>query len=214
MRVIAPYNKREKRSQRALEKYAPTATWIDTSSSIYAYGEAVASYWTGEDDLVVIESDKEITAEVIPSFALCDSYWCSYSYYVFPPTYQREVSIGLGCARYSVLAQQTITVDEFICEDDWRFSPCAFCNGKGCWMHLDSRIAQALRSHAVNVCCHGRISHHHDYGLLDMTTASEVFEANINRSKSLAGLLPTDLFGPSWLIRQMTINHYRNKSTI
>lgn len=198
MRVIAPYNKREKRSQLALEKYAPEAEWINTSASIYAYGEAIAERWTAEDDLVVIEADKEINAYVIPSFASCSSYWCSYSYYVFPPTFQREVSIGLGCVKYSVVAQQTITVDEFICEDDWRFSPCSFCNGKGCWMHLDARIAQALRSHKVNVCCHGRISHHHDYELLEMTTPSEIYEYNVLRSKSMAGKLPTDLFGPSW----------------
>ena len=199
MRIIAPYNKREKRSAEALALYAPSAEWIDTSKSIYAYGEAIAERWTAESDLVVIEADKEITSEVIPSFAACDSYWCSYSYFVFPPTCQREVSIGLGCVKYSITAQREISIDDFICADDNLLGSCKDCHGKGCWIHLDARIAQALRGKAgFNVCCHGMVNHHHDYGLLDMTTASEVFEANINRSKSLAGLLPTDLFGPSW----------------
>ena len=203
MRVIAPYNKREERSAVALAKYAPEAVSIDTSASIYAYGLAIAGFWTGQEDLVVIEADKEITANVIPSFADCSSYWCSYSYFVFPKALEQEVDIGLGCTRYSAKIQRMISPSEFLCEDNPTWGDCNDCNGKGCWRFLDARIAQAARSHGINVHCHGRINHFHQRDSELINDQREIDEFQTRRAKIVCSdlemrKLALEIAGPSW----------------
>lgn len=163
MRVICCYTKQEEYSAAALEKYAPEVELIDTSGSIYAYNEAIASRWDGSDGLVVIEGDKEISSDTLPSFAACPDLWCSYSYRVYAEPHSIEVAIGLGCVRYSAEVQRIAEVSEFLCEDDALWPMCHDCGGKGCWRHLDARIAKAIRAHGVDVHVHGQIQHHHDY---------------------------------------------------
>jgi hypothetical protein len=146
---------------KALAAYAPTAVLVETSG-LYGYGEAIASRWDGTDDLVVIEQDKEITANVIPEFENCSHDWCSFSYNVYPEPYQRKIDIGLGCVKYSAHVQNMVAPSEFLHKDfDW--TPCPDCGGKGCWRYLDSRIAFALFHKGFKVHVHGHIEHHHTY---------------------------------------------------
>jgi hypothetical protein len=189
----------EERSLVALEKFAPQVELIDTSNSIYDYNEAIASRWTGKEDLVVIEHDKEITADVIPSFSACSCYWCSYSYFIYPKIMEREVEIGLGCARYSAKLQKLIDPKEFLCEDPVIFGmSCEICGGKGCWKFLDARMANTIRGHGINVHCHGRINHHHDYGRFQDLDSYEIAEIQLRRVRLFKDNLPTDLAGPNW----------------
>jgi hypothetical protein len=205
VRVIYCYNDFEDNSFNALCDYAPNAELVYTGETIYSYNEAIASRWTGESDLVVIESDKEITAEVLPSFESCTSYWCSYSYFIYPKMMEREVEIGLGCTRYSAKLQKLIRVEEFICEDSGIFgASCSLCGGKGCWKFLDSRIADAVRGHGINVHCHGRIKHHHNYD--DLLRDRDSFEITaLQQSISMTYRRNNDEFnqneelaGPMW----------------
>ena len=166
MRIIAPYIKREPHSLWALNKHARKAIPIDTSGSIYAYNETIAEYWTGQEDLVVIEQDKVITHQVLPSFQKCKKPWCTYSAYIFPKPLSCEVDIGLSCARFTAELQRMINPSEFLCQDDPKWSKCELCAGKGCWRYLDARIARAIQNHGINVHCHGHIKHYHDYGIL------------------------------------------------
>ena len=151
----------------ALEKYAPKAEYVDTSGSIYAYNEAIASRWDGSDDLVVIEQDKVITADVLPTFEACEEsrqhFWCAYSYDVFPPPYTKEVSIGLGCTKYSWVVQRLVKPEEFLGPDSECLPKCPHCQGKGCWLYLDSRIGFAVMNRMIQVSVHGKIKHHHEY---------------------------------------------------
>lgn len=170
MKIICCYRSMEERSAIALAKYAPETEMINTSSSIYDYPNAVAERWTGEEDLVVIEEDKEITAEVIPAFKGCNHLWCSFDYHIYPPEFRRYVKIGLGCARYSAEIQRMVDPSEFMdSRDDPGWGWCSQCKGAGCWMHLDARIARAIRSKKdefdwpIDVVVHGRVEHHHDY---------------------------------------------------
>jgi hypothetical protein len=130
---------------------------------LFGYPETLASYWTGEDDLIVIEGDKEINADVIPSFNDCDEPWCTFKYKNLPPPYRKTVTIGLGCAKFSAETQKIVPVSEFVCADvPWQ--PCRLCKNAGCWQQLDARLAMALEKHGIDFPhLHGNIKHHHTY---------------------------------------------------
>jgi hypothetical protein len=190
-------------TQHALDLYAPNCEYVDTSATIWDYGKAIASRWTGEDDLVVIEDDKEITAEVLPSFANCGHLWCSYSYLVYPPPYQLMVEIGLGCTRYSAQIQRIVDISEFLCADDTNLPVCKYCAGKGCWNHLDVRIAKAIRNHQdpktsgiIDVHCHGEVLHHHNYSNSSYTQLDIVQNQMVHASKFK--YIGNSLAGPAW----------------
>jgi hypothetical protein len=162
MRVICCYSSGlHPKAAVALAKYAPDAELVPTLG-LYGYNEAIASRWDGSADLVVIEADKEITAAVLPTFESCTHRWCSFGYPIFPMPYTRDVTMGLGCTRYSVEAQRIVSVSEFIRPDSPTFK-CPECNGKGCWCGLDGRIATALVAHGSTPHVHGYIEHHHEY---------------------------------------------------
>lgn len=193
-KVICCYTQMEKRSRLALNKYAPQVEMVNTSRSIWAYGEEIAKRWLGEEDLVIIEGDKEITADVLPSFDRCDLPWCNFSSFVFVGTaMEREVFTGLGCTKYSAFAQQSIRPDDFICPDVGYV--CKICAGKGCWNNLDGRIASALRKCNIDVHIHGRVNHHHDYSenspVFQLPQIKEVLHPETHR-KSL------EIAGPYW----------------
>lgn len=149
----------------AIRKYAPNAEWIDTSGTIYDYNEAIASHWTGKDDLLVIEGDKEIHAEVIPSMGACNELWCAYSYYNYPEPYHKKEIYGLGCTKYSAELQRQISTSEFCCPDPNWERVCMLCDGKGCWRFLDTRITIQILTKCISFAphIHGMINHHHDY---------------------------------------------------
>jgi hypothetical protein len=166
VKVIYCYCETNPHSEFAIRKFAPRAEWINTSGSIYDYNYAIQDHWTGKEDLVVIEGDKEITHEVLPSFTKCKKPWCSFSSYIFPKSMGIETFIGLGCTRYSAKLQQMVDTSEFLCDDDPIWSVCPHCQGKGCWRYLDSRMAKAIRNHEIDVHVHGHVKHYHDYGIL------------------------------------------------
>ena len=166
MQVIYAYVTPEPHSEFALRKHAPRAKRIDTSGSIYSYNEAIASYWTGKEDLVVIEQDKEITYKTLPSFAKCKQPWCTYSAFIYPPSMKIEVDFGLSCAKFSAELQRMVDPSEFLYMDSLAWPKCGLCHGKGCWKYLDARIALAMSNHNVKLHCHGHIKHYHDYGIL------------------------------------------------
>lgn len=164
MKIIFCYSgEPDLESFRAITKFAPQAELVDTSGSIYDYNEAIASRWTGESDLVVIEGDKEITAEVIPSFNDCDEPWCTFKYKNLPGHLRMVVTIGLGCAKFSAELQREVGISEFICPDvPWQ--PCRHCGNKGCWNQLDARMARAFGNHDIDFPhVHGHVKHHHVY---------------------------------------------------
>lgn len=154
----------EPTSAAAVLKYAPQAEFVQTPG-LFGYNKAIASRWTGEDDLVVIEGDKEIHSDVIPSFQSCDQPWCTYACDIYPAPYTRETRIGLSCAKFSADCQLQVPVDSF-CRPDYPMrEPCRDCNGAGCWRYLDTRIATAIVSRCIafDPHVHGRIKHHHNY---------------------------------------------------
>lgn len=165
MRIIFCYTgKPNPIAAKAVRQFAPEAEFVETKG-LFGYNRAIASRWTGKDDLIVIEGDKEITADTIPSFEICDEPWCTYECAVFPEPYTRITTIGLGCTKFSAACQDQISVDDF-CRPDYPMRiECPDCFGVGCWRYLDTRIATAILSKCVAFSphVHGRIAHHHEY---------------------------------------------------
>lgn len=204
MRIICCYTQMDYRSWLALVSYAPKVVFVDTSASIYDYGNAIAEYWDGAEDLVVIEGDKEITSEVIPSFATCEQPWCAYSYTVSLAGLQKQTSIGLGCTKYSASLQRLVSCADFG-SDDPLWPSCPFCDGRGCWLYLDARIARAIRYHDIDVHRHGSITHHHDVENDFLSSPLEI--ARVQNSKTpvrtVAEMqaIDNELAGPEWPYR-------------
>jgi len=148
----------------AVEKYAKQAKFIE-NIRLFDYNRAIASHWTAEEDLVVIEGDKEIGPDTLPSFEACSEPWCTYACETFPPPYTRVTTTGLACAKFSAECQMMISTDDFLRPDYPMREPCQDCGGRGCWRYLDTRIATAILNKCVAMAphVHGRVKHHHEY---------------------------------------------------
>lgn len=158
MRVLCAFTGLHPATAAALALYAPDAGLVDVSGSKFDYWHAIRDRWDGTQDLVIIEQDIEIHAEVLPSFAACPEPWCTFSYPIFRTSV--DLTIGLGCVRFSAGVQRMVSAEK-IAEG---FVLCATCKGGGCWWHLDSRIAELLKYKAgLRQHVHGTVTHHHDY---------------------------------------------------
>lgn len=141
----------------ALERYAPQAELPDVRGDNYAYWREIAARWTGESDLIIIEQDIEIGPDTVRELEECNQDWCCFAYPIFRT--RVRLRLGLGCTKVSAAAQRKVT-PEAIAEG---FKLCAQCKGKGCWWHLDGRIATMLKRAGLFPHVHGDVQHHHDY---------------------------------------------------
>lgn len=145
----------------ALRLYCPQAELVDVSHSKFAYWAEISRRWNGGEDLIIIEHDNEIRRDTIASLAGCDHDWCSFAYPIYRT--RARCTHGLGCTKYSAHAQSLTSVREI----EETFRACRECQGKGCWFHLDGRIAAVLKANGIrNPHDHGDVVHYHDY-LLD-----------------------------------------------
>ncbi len=141
----------------AVEAYAPQAERLDVTGDNYAYWNAIAERWTGERDLIIVEQDIEIGPDTVATMEQCAQDWCCYAYPIFRT--KVRLRVGLGCVKISAAAQRRMPVAK-IAEG---FETCAACRGKGCWWHLDGRIAAMLKKADFFPHVHGDVTHHHDY---------------------------------------------------
>ena len=115
-----------------------------------ATGVRSANAWNGRTDLVLVEQDVEITADVLPAFAACPSPWCTFGYAIWPP-WSPSLD-ACGCARYSARLQREFPAD--VIEAGW--GTCGDCR-PGCWRHIDAAFLQAFGSPS---CRHGPLLRH------------------------------------------------------
>jgi len=163
MPVLFCYAKEVPEAVAAVKAYAPNAIFCDTSTDIYAYNRAIANHWNTGEDLIVIEDDKVITADVLPSFAACPGDWCVFAYNTYPEPYTRVIDIGLGCTKFSAKAQTWFGPDKFLVPDDPDWGECPDCEGAGCWRYLDSRIDRNFWDRQIRSHVHGAVNHLHVY---------------------------------------------------
>ena len=171
-------------AERAVKAYAPGAQFADTSATPLTYGQTIREHWTGSDDLVIIEQDIEITADVIPSFAECQEPWCIFCYRV-PKV--REVLVDedengsdswasqildsvarrnaqlmnawltdcLGCTKFSAELRRELPYEEIVAAST-------------SWDSLDEAVANGLKQAGYSPHVHGEVKHHHDSWVLEV----------------------------------------------
>lgn len=145
----------------ALRLYAPGAEYVDTSASDQAYGEAIAARWNIGGDLVTVEHDNEITAEVLPSFAACPEPWCTYAYEIFAPPWTMICETALGCTKFSAEFQAKFDFTERVLN-----GVCVQCHvvHQHHWGDLDARIATQVATYEqLSPHVHGQVNHYHPY---------------------------------------------------
>jgi hypothetical protein len=161
LKIVVFYANLHPATEWSVNEYAPGAIFEDTSEDKYAYWRAIKKYWTGEEDLVVIEQDIEINADVIPSFIKCYEPWCVYSYEMGAP--HCWLNESFGCTKFSAKLQRAVPTSEIH-------------DGDHVWAGLDIVLSQTLKKHAdifakyakrAGARCtsheHGHLMHHHRY---------------------------------------------------
>lgn len=143
MRIVCLYNQLHPLTVKSIAAHAPDAEFVDTSGSDTAYWEAIAARWMGEDDLMLIEHDVEIHAQVIPQFDSCPELWCHFPY----PYRGGLTTMATGCTRYRAALQRRIAVEEILAAPSYRGIP-------GHWEFMDVTIATAFSRKGVEVCDH------------------------------------------------------------
>lgn len=204
MRTIFCYGDRpQPEAAEAVTEFAPGVEFCQTKG-LYGYCDAVGSHWNLGDDLVIIEGDKIIKQDTIPSLEACDQLWCSYKFRLRGYSYQLgldelicESITGLGCIKYSARLQAAVPVGEFLHDDGNLWPPCPFCNGAGCWNYLDLRITRAVQAHFTEpVHIHGSLEHKHDYP--HVTKISDIKDAKLRSDMQWY----ESLAGPEWPYRE------------
>lgn len=141
------------RTERALRTYAPQygleVEWVDTSENLQVYADELEKRWTGEEDLIVVEQDKEIHPSCLPTLLECDQWWCGYTFWQNPIPHTSLVIGGFGVTRFSAECQRAIPVSAF--------------RGEG-QVNIDRRFYDYLISHyGLGIHLHGFVVHHHVY---------------------------------------------------
>lgn len=162
--IVCFYNELNATTEWSLSKYAPECVFEDTSEDQFAYSRAFKKYWTGEQDLIVIEQDIEVESGNIKSLRRCKYNWCTFEYnhHPIPTNPSRMVAPmpplneSLGFTRYSAALQRLVP---FPSEIQWNF--------------LDQHLRWAIKQHGRSLRqpvnqnkgivshVHGEVKHHH-----------------------------------------------------
>lgn len=160
MRVLCCYARLHPATADALARFAPGAELVDVAGDDFAAWEQIAARWDGTADLVLVDHDVEIHAQVLPQFGACREPWCSFPYPIVEPGHL--LWRGVGCVRFTAACQQAVTPAEIqaVPGSCW-----ACADGRpGCWRHADGRIAGALESTGISVHAHEPPVIHHKAG--------------------------------------------------
>jgi hypothetical protein len=169
MRIVCCYTKLNPATEKAIEQHAPGTEMVHVQGDAFAYYKELDKRWGGDDDLVTIEHDIEIRADVIPAFENCDSDWC-----VFPYWHRRQadnapmlLTTSLGCSKFSAKARQAASRKE-MCRV---WIDCAMCHIgvqfekiPACWLHIDAKMSALLADRGITPCVHEpEVTHHREW---------------------------------------------------
>jgi len=149
MRVLCCYANLQPATERSLHRNVPPEwlSLVDVSRSGTAYWEEIEKRWTGDEDLLVIEQDIDIHAEVLSSFIRCYEPWCSFSYELRECGNSARLTESLGCTRFSAKLQKAVSPGQIA--------------GSHHWTLLDHQVKRALSAAGYSVHVHGQVKHHH-----------------------------------------------------
>jgi hypothetical protein len=120
-----------------------------------------AERW-GEDDLVVIEQDVIIHADVLPGFERCPEPWCLYParHYAQGGGWMLD---GIMCNRFRVEFMRAVPVEAV----EAVYGSCSRCRGRNpkCFAHLDGRTREAGEAAGFKIHVHWPSVGHRNEGL-------------------------------------------------
>lgn len=155
-RLAVFYRYLDPRAEAALRKYAPLPVeWVETPGPDMGpgatdfYARELERRWGGEDELVLVEQDKEIGPGTIEDMLGCSELWCGYTYWMYPEPHTALAIGGFGVTRFSAQVRKMLAVPEFegVCQ-------------KG----IDRRFYDLLAErHGAVMHIHGHVLHHHVY---------------------------------------------------
>lgn len=148
----------------------PDAEFIDVSSSVTARWESIVQLWAGVEDLVLIEQDIEIHAQVPAQFASCQSGWCAFGFPLEPGG--TPLWLGTGCTRISAAAQRLVPTDYIYGLPNGRDVP-------GHWNGLDGPISAGLAHHGLEVCRHTPYVRHRGWEVGNPDAGEDITEPRI-----------------------------------
>lgn len=152
-RLMCVFTELDPRTEASLKRHAPAAglevEWVNTGESLQAYAAELEKRWDGTEDLIVVEHDKEIYADTLPSLMSCCHLWCGYAYWVGVAPHTALAIAGFGVTRFSAAVQHLVPVDKF---------------AGPYWHGIDRRFYDYLLENHGTVChLHGQVTHHHVY---------------------------------------------------
>lgn len=154
--ILVPYTRLRPATARLLNRHAPgwQRVRIDPGD-MTGYWRILAAAWREPGDLVNIEHDIGISAEVLPGFTTCREPWCGNAYRI-----DRQLLVCLGCVRFTAWLKAAepdllevvgeVTGDGLPAKD---------------WRRLDVRILDELRKRGYRQHWHEPVvKHYHRYG--------------------------------------------------
>lgn len=152
-RLCCFYNNLDPRTEKALLKYAPQAgldtEWVDTTDPAdQKYADELEKRWTGEEDLIVVEQDKEVHALCFPELTACPEPWCAYAYWISPVPHTVLAIGGFGVTKFSPEIQRAVPVSSF--------------RGRR-QKNIDRRFYEEITRLGLSCHLHGNVVHHHVY---------------------------------------------------
>jgi hypothetical protein len=154
--ILVPFTKLHPETERLLDLHAPGHERVQIDpADMSAYWALLAKVWHEPGDLVIVEHDIGITAEVLPGFASCPEPWCGNPYQI-----DKQVLVCLGCTRFTaVLKAAEPDLLEAVGEDGSGGLPARD------WRRLDVRILDELRRRGYRQHWHEPpVMHYHQYG--------------------------------------------------
>jgi hypothetical protein len=150
--LVCFYTKLDPRAEAALKLFAPDVgleiEWVETPDPGMSYANELEARWTGEDDLILIEQDKEIFSNTLPSLMTCSNLWCTATYWLFPEPHTTLCIGGFGATKFSAQIQRDVKVSEFAGDRQ---------------QGIDRRFIDLLLTKSIPACLHSMVTHHHVY---------------------------------------------------
>jgi hypothetical protein len=160
--VYVPYTRIHPKTRAALDAHGGRWTPVDVSASHTAYFDALSRLWkVGDEDLIIVEHDVEITDQVVPSFQTCRRPWCTYSYACGADGLS-VTDIGLGCVRFT--RELRAAIPDLM--DQVGRTPVLYPHD---WRCIDGPLSSVLGTAGIVHHCHGQVTHHHHYSFQGCT---------------------------------------------
>src|SRR5215469_4494699 len=100
MIVLCHHASLRPKTQAALERYTANHVLVmeESAGDDRSYFRTIAKYWNTGPDLLIVEHDIEIHADVIPQLETCGGDWCTFPYRLWKPDVW--IHNALGCTRF------------------------------------------------------------------------------------------------------------------